>query len=243
MNCERVEREGLLELYLADRLDESDREAFEAHFFECPRCFQGLEDARRIRAGFGEMAPSVRSQARRCPGVAATLLATAAVLVLIALAALLSREPDPDSELVALGRVRAADLPPYVPVRLRGEIEATEAHARGLDAYRRGDFDAAAAILEPITGADASPILHLYTGASLLASERPEAAMPHLEAAGVQPMLADTALWLIARAHLQQGDAESALEALRRLSVGDGPWAERALELRSRVEAEVAGMR
>jgi anti-sigma factor RsiW len=35
-------REEITELYVTGRLTENDREAFEAHFFECGRCFEEL---------------------------------------------------------------------------------------------------------------------------------------------------------------------------------------------------------
>ncbi len=55
MDCLRVERLGVIERYLADRLDETDREAFERHFFECDRCFAALERARTVRSGFSTL--------------------------------------------------------------------------------------------------------------------------------------------------------------------------------------------
>ena len=35
MNCGRVTREEIIESYLVGRLSDEDRDAFEAHYFEC----------------------------------------------------------------------------------------------------------------------------------------------------------------------------------------------------------------
>src|SRR5687768_5225363 len=50
MDCERVARDEVPESYLAGRLNEEDRDAFEAHYFECARCFDELQILQAIRA-------------------------------------------------------------------------------------------------------------------------------------------------------------------------------------------------
>ncbi|MBM4189071.1 MAG: zf-HC2 domain-containing protein, partial [Gemmatimonadetes bacterium] len=39
LTCDRVDREDLDTRYLAGTLSEADAAAFEAHFFECERCW------------------------------------------------------------------------------------------------------------------------------------------------------------------------------------------------------------
>jgi hypothetical protein len=46
-----VEEHGLVDSYLADRLGEHEREAFEAHYFDCPACVEQLEAASGLREG------------------------------------------------------------------------------------------------------------------------------------------------------------------------------------------------
>jgi anti-sigma factor RsiW len=46
----------LVEAYLEDRLSESERDAFEAHYFACPACLEQLEAAGDFRAGMLQVA-------------------------------------------------------------------------------------------------------------------------------------------------------------------------------------------
>ena len=50
MDCARVAREEIAERYLVDGLSDEDRNAFEAHFFECARCFEELQALQAIQA-------------------------------------------------------------------------------------------------------------------------------------------------------------------------------------------------
>ncbi len=49
MDCDMVAREEIPERYLSGRLKEEDRDAFEAHYFECARCFDELQTLQTIR--------------------------------------------------------------------------------------------------------------------------------------------------------------------------------------------------
>lgn len=51
-----VEEHGLVESYLKDRLSESERSAFEAHYFDCETCIEQLETASDFREGMLQMA-------------------------------------------------------------------------------------------------------------------------------------------------------------------------------------------
>jgi hypothetical protein len=51
-----VEEHGLLEAYLADRLSDSERDAFEAHYFACATCIEQLEAAEDFRDGMRQVA-------------------------------------------------------------------------------------------------------------------------------------------------------------------------------------------
>ncbi len=48
---EDVREHDIIDSYLAGRLSDADREAFEAHYFECDECFAEVEVAERLRAG------------------------------------------------------------------------------------------------------------------------------------------------------------------------------------------------
>lgn len=51
-----VEANDLVEAYLAGRLSESDRDAFEAHYFDCETCLERLETANGLREGMRQVA-------------------------------------------------------------------------------------------------------------------------------------------------------------------------------------------
>lgn len=56
MNHAYVEEKDLVESYLAGRLSESDRDAFEAHYFDCATCLERLETANGFREGMRQVA-------------------------------------------------------------------------------------------------------------------------------------------------------------------------------------------
>lgn len=69
-----VEEHGLIESYLKDRLSESERNEFEAHYFACETCLERLETASDFREGMlqvaAEDAARVRVQAGLLAGLA-----------------------------------------------------------------------------------------------------------------------------------------------------------------------------
>jgi hypothetical protein len=56
MNHAYAEEHDLVESYLAGRLSESDRNAFEAHYFDCAVCLERLETAEGFREGMRQIA-------------------------------------------------------------------------------------------------------------------------------------------------------------------------------------------
>lgn len=59
-----VEEHDLIESYLKDRLSESEREAFEAHYFDCKTCLERLETASDFREGMLQVATEDTARAR-----------------------------------------------------------------------------------------------------------------------------------------------------------------------------------
>jgi hypothetical protein len=58
-----VEEHDLVEAYLAGRLSERDRDAFEAHYFACETCLERLETANDFREGMRQVAAEDIAQA------------------------------------------------------------------------------------------------------------------------------------------------------------------------------------
>jgi len=86
MICDGIEERELIEQYLLGRLTEADRDAFEAHAFECDRCLGALDTMRALQDELRQQRAAILPEraagrsARRWiwPG---TLAAAAAVLV------------------------------------------------------------------------------------------------------------------------------------------------------------------
>jgi hypothetical protein len=78
MDHSYVEEHGLAESYLAGRLSESERDAFEAHYFACETCLEQLETAEGFREGMLQVAAedlSLAAAARVRVGLLAGLAA------------------------------------------------------------------------------------------------------------------------------------------------------------------------
>jgi hypothetical protein len=59
-----AEEHGLVESYLKDRLSESEREEFEAHYFDCDACMEQLEAASDFREGMLQVAAEDAARVR-----------------------------------------------------------------------------------------------------------------------------------------------------------------------------------
>ncbi len=149
MDCGRVSREEILEGYLAGRLTEEDREAFEEHYFECAHCFDELRMLQAIRDVLPEVTPE--SEPRRthratrwapAAGLAAAAVLTVGTLLLMRPSSpsnppesTKSTSPSPSAVPVpetpnrpppaatpapSLEQLARVDPPLYEPVRLRG---------------------------------------------------------------------------------------------------------------------------
>ena len=94
MDHDQIEARSLAERYVAETLPSAEREAFEEHLVDCPRCLDQVDEAERIRAGLAALEEErpVRLPARpdvaRLP-VRRLALALAAGLVIGAVPSLL----------------------------------------------------------------------------------------------------------------------------------------------------------
>ncbi|MGO9093825.1 MAG: hypothetical protein ACLQGV_01255 [Bryobacteraceae bacterium] len=77
MNCEDVQGREIVEKYITGQLGDADAEAFEAHYFECAKCFEELQTLQALSAVLQRR----RKTARRLP--AARWLAAAMVLAVL----------------------------------------------------------------------------------------------------------------------------------------------------------------
>ena len=177
MDCDRASREEIFENYLADRLSEEDRAAFEEHYFGCPRCFDELQTLQAIREQLRTDGAEFEGNADRTVPRWAQAAGLAAAVILAAGTMLWMRAPVPsgvqnetapplqsqaesprrpqpqESDRAAasgpsLEQLARIQAPPYQPLRLRGvPDEATARFQRGMERYRKADYAGALAEL------------------------------------------------------------------------------------------------
>jgi DNA-directed RNA polymerase specialized sigma24 family protein len=85
IDCTRADEDGLVALYLAGNLTESDAEAFELHYLGCDRCASALREGGEVRAALGKpvLVPAAAAAGRAEPGRDIwTLLAAAATVAM-----------------------------------------------------------------------------------------------------------------------------------------------------------------
>ncbi len=125
-----AEEHGLVDAYLKERLSESERDAFEAHFFACETCLAQLEMANDFREGMRDVAAeetartslgilAVVSWKRRITWAAALLL-----LVALPLGLLLARNRGLERQLAEARTVTSVPDPRIA--RLEAELKAAQ---------------------------------------------------------------------------------------------------------------------
>jgi anti-sigma factor RsiW len=115
MTCQDVARDELAERYVAGQLDEAQQEAFEQHFFQCPRCTEDVGLLQDLRAALVcGSTPALGAPRRAAVAGPATWrwLAVAAVFVLVAALGwrVWRPHPHPHREARQRQRVRSTDL-------------------------------------------------------------------------------------------------------------------------------------
>jgi hypothetical protein len=140
-----VEEHGLVEAYLKDRLSESEREEFEAHYFACATCLQQLETASDFREGMLQVAAedAARSRAGLLAGLAllsgwrrVALGGFLLLLVTLPLGLLITRNRDLERR---LAEARSAHSTSPAPAGGDPRIAGLEARLRSVEAAGAAD--------------------------------------------------------------------------------------------------------
>lgn len=149
MTCEDIRRGEIAERYVAGGLGETDREAFEAHFIECPDCLQELELLQDLRTEL----QSSDIITRREPGPGRGFqrwmwLAAVAAVVMIdfvlwtALGVGWRDATQPLSD--AFAELSRLEPPPYRPAVVRGaQEESARLFKEAMEHYRVGEYERA----------------------------------------------------------------------------------------------------
>jgi tetratricopeptide (TPR) repeat protein len=243
VTCDEIERDELAEQYLLGRLPEEASAEFEAHYFDCERCLERVELLERTRAHLVSSATG-NVPRRRFRYVSGGLAAAAVLLLAVALirefpspavpatpsARDIELPASPQSPAVADAvdrrRLGAIDPPRFDAPRLRSS--PTPPRRLFLDAmrlYERGDYAGAIPGLQRAAEQDATvPQSHFFLAVCYLQLDRNGEAVEHLRRTirrGESPYLED-ARFLLAKAHIRQGDFESARNELRAVIAMDG---------------------
>jgi hypothetical protein len=140
-----AEEHGLVDAYLKERLSESERDTFEAHFFACETCLAQLEMANDFQEGMRDVAAEETAKARLgVLGVLAGLAAVsagwqrriawaAALLLFIALplGLLLTRNRDLERQLAEARTAAPATVEDPRIARLEAELKAAQESGAG----------------------------------------------------------------------------------------------------------------
>jgi tetratricopeptide (TPR) repeat protein len=230
MDCERVEREDIIEKYLTGRLDRAEQTEFETHYFSCSKCLQKLQVSRLLQEKLWEQGDKILPQTQKLhrvrTGRRAWVFSAATVVLIVAATALWwqfggpGRTPsgtkETPSSLIMLARF---EPPSYVPPALRGaEDEATERFRIGMKHYVEAHYGEAIPDLR--TAVDLAPervSIRFFLGICLLMTEQTDAGIEELKKTielGDSVYLEEAHFYLV-KAFLAKGDVGRAKEELK----------------------------
>lgn len=242
MDCREVRQRELIEHYVVGTIDEPDREALEAHLFECDGCFREAETMQGLKGRLTELqhdVPRIAMKPRAtfrwwwwALGAAAVVTLSVAALIWWTAATTPHWVAKLSPELAALTRI---DAPYYEPIRLRGATtDAQQKFRAAMERYAAGDYAAAIPGLEEAADLDpnAANISFFLGASSLLTGNLPDgiARLRHTIDLGDTPFL-EEALLLAAKAEIRRGDLTSARQHLRFAIDLNGDFEDEALRL------------
>lgn len=232
MKCVRPASFDDIERYLASRLSDEEKQAFEDHYFGCAECFARLEELRTIQEAARTVKPARRPN-RWLPGA----LSIAAAVALAAGLWIWHSQPKPQPAIAhAPGQpvlVAQFEAPPWNAVTLRGASDQQSLRP-AMSAYRSGDYAGAARQLEAVlTKQPSLTEARFYLGISrVLSGDRAAgtAELQHVIAAGDTPWL-EPARFYLARTLLAAGDRAAAIAQLQQVVAIHGDLATPAQQL------------
>ncbi|HEY1495240.1 MAG TPA: hypothetical protein VGF49_11900 [Candidatus Solibacter sp.] len=246
MNCQRVERENLMERYLAVGLGGELKEDFERHYFECAECAQQLETWTMVAKPLREMASAPAQPRRQWAGGVTAIAAGILVVIGVSLA---PRNTAPDAPTATAAGASLAELarlepPGYIAPGLRGaETSAETLFREAMEAYQRRDYAGAIAGLRASLRVDpeaAAP--RFFLGASELLTGRTVDGMNDLgRVAASNSPFAEEARFDLAKGYLMLGRRREALVLLRIVESQGGDFAAQAHGLIDRIVGNRSG--
>jgi hypothetical protein len=241
MGCAEVERNDVIERYLAGRDLSSESAAwFEEHFFECEACLQKLQLANALRAALTASNRAMPEAAvlRRRPPLASRMAWAAALAAMLAVVIWVDRPRDvvdlpASSNLAEWARYQA---PAYAGAGDRALTPLEAAFEQAMARYSSADYAGASRALGSIVEQHPEQVAaRFYHGASELLQSHPDAAIAEMTVvlASGDATFADEARWCRAKAWIAKGDFVRAREELASLAAGGGVYAAPAKRLLS----------
>jgi tetratricopeptide (TPR) repeat protein len=243
MLCEEIRQDGVAERYLQGSLTETEREAYERHYFACEECLAEVESLEGLRAALSQ----AKSPGRAIPAWAWVLAACLVLTVGIRLTWTARNAPAPQlalrpaiepaasparPDLLALAEFKP---PAYSPVVMRGaESEAALVFRKAMDLYQRGDFGRAANGLRKAAALDKEdPAARFYLGVSQLLAGQTEGGLRALRAtiAMGETDFREPARFYLAKGLLRAGDAGEARRQLDSVAGSRSPLHDEARQL------------
>ena len=229
MTCDDIERDEIAERYLLGRLSDQEREAFEAHYFDCTRCLDRLHAMEAAREALASATaskqdlPSVGSAHATPSGSrrfwrAAAALAAAAVIVLSVRVLRDGSTGDPSSEPTSQAK----------PVDVRGVPPPPAAQAELLLA-RLGAFDPPAYSPMRLRSGAADAQQDFRSAMALYVDKNYADAAAQLRRVIALPGAPIDAAFYLAVCELQTGQLQDAASAFERvIAAGESPYLEDA---------------
>jgi TolA-binding protein len=247
MTCDLVDRENIIERYIAGRLDSGIKEQWEQHYFDCEHCAAQLEAIMAIQQPLRSMAEEIRAeipQPRRNIGwIWAGAGIAAALLIAAGLTYSDRGTPSPTNPIAGqrrqLAELAKMDPPSYAAPVLRGVDSRAESQFReAMQAYSRHDYRQATTGLQAALSLDpTSDAARFFLGACYLLTGDPATGTRELSVvAGGHSAFADEAAFDLAKGYLLLGDKTTALQTLQRIAGNTSEFSTRARELIHRIE-------
>jgi TolA-binding protein len=255
MNCREVEEQDILERYTLDRLTDSERDAFEQHYFECDSCFEQVQTELAIH---NELRSFPRTKERRSFFGQARIWVPASAILAALFAAgawwYTGRMPhveqavtppavtsppaslaQPSTAAPSLDELARVEAPPYSEVVLRGvEDEAQTSFRSAMQRYVKQDYTGAIPGLRAaVRTSPQSAQFNFYLGACYLLTGQTEAAVQSLRRTISlnDPAYSEAAHFYLAKAYLRNHYVSRAETELRTAARPGGSKAVEAAEI------------
>jgi len=246
--CEAVERENIIERYLAGTLDPDWKEKWEEHYFGCERCSRQLETWSAIDKPLRDMEAAIRAEIRPAvrpfririwagAGIAAALLVTVAAW--FGNSEGRHAKPEvashaPSAPLAGLAELARVDPPAYAASATRGiDTKAESQFLNAMKLYEARDYPGAIAGLRASLASDPdSAPTRFFLGACYLLTGHSGEGISALRAvaAGDSPF-AEEARFYLAKGYLMEGRTAEALDTVRPLAETAGDFCQEARRL------------